>query len=319
MKKRLFSVTEAFTKSLILHAEKNKNFVVLDADLSDDLNLKKFSKKFPNRFIQNGIAEQDMISMAGGIARMGVLPIVNSFASFLTARGNEQIYNNSTEITKIIYICLYAGAIPAGAGKSHQSLRDISLLSNIPNLRIFHPYNDVETEQVLKHCLKKDEKNNCAIRLSIGPKSNYAPELHSNYSFKCGEGNEITKGTDAIIFVYGQTMITECFKASKLLKEKNFSLEIVNLPCLNYFDLNWVKQKIKKFENIFFIDDHNFSGGMGDLMIAFLSENNLIKNKSIKKFGYRDFPACGAKEEVLKFHSLDHKSIANQIMKKIIT
>lgn len=317
MKKRLFSVTEAFTQSLILHAEKNKNFVVLDADLSDDLNLKKFSNRFPNRFIQNGIAEQDMISMAGGIARMGVLPIVNSFASFLTARGNEQIYNNSTEITKIIYICLYAGAIPAGAGKSHQSLRDISLLSNIPNLRIFHPYNDVETEQVLKHCLKKDEKNNCAIRLSIGPRSNYAPELHSNYSFKCGEGNEITKGTDAIIFVYGQTMITECFKASKLLKEKNFSLEIVNLPCLNYFDLNWVKQKIKKFENIFFIDDHNFSGGMGDLMIAFLSENNLLKKKSIKKFGYKDFPACGAKEEVLKFHSLDHKSIANQIMKKI--
>ena len=317
MKKRLFSVTEAFTQSLILHAEKNKNFVVLDADLSDDLNLKKFSNRFPNRFIQNGIAEQDMISMAGGIARMGVLPIVNSFASFLTARGNEQIYNNSTEIKKIIYICLYAGAIPAGAGKSHQSLRDISLLSNIPNLRIFHPYNDVETEQVLKHCLKKDEKNNCAIRLSIGPRSNYAPELHSNYSFKCGEGNEITKGTDAIIFVYGQTMITECFKASKLLKEKNFSLEIVNLPCLNYFDLNWVKQKIKKFENIFFIDDHNFSGGMGDLMIAFLSENNLIKKKSIKKFGYKDFPACGAKEEVLKFHSLDHKSIANQIMKKI--
>lgn len=317
MKKRLFSVTEAFTQSLILHAEKNKNFVVLDADLSDDLNLKKFSNRFPNRFIQNGIAEQDMISMAGGIARMGVLPIVNSFASFLTARGNEQIYNNSTEITKIIYICLYAGAIPAGAGKSHQSLRDISLLSNIPNLRIFHPYNDVETEQVLKHCLKKDEKNNCAIRLSIGHRSNYAPELHSNYSFKCGEGNEITKGTDAIIFVYGQTMITECFKASKLLKEKNFSLEIVNLPCLNYFDLNWVKQKIKKFENIFFIDDHNFSGGMGDLMIAFLSENNLLKKKSIKKFGYKDFPACGAKEEVLKFHSLDHKSIANQIMKKI--
>ena len=289
MKKRLFSVTEAFTQSLILHAEKNKNFVVLDADLSDDLNLKKFSNRFPNRFIQNGIAEQDMISMAGGIARMGVLPIVNSFASFLTARGNEQIYNNSTEITKIIYICLYAGAIPAGAGKSHQSLRDISLLSNIPNLRIFHPYNDVETEQVLKHCLKKDEKNNCAIRLSIGPRSNYAPELHSNYSFKCGEGNEITKGTDAIIFVYGQTMITECFKASKLLKEKNFSLEIVNLPCLNYFDLNWVKQKIKKFENIFFIDDHNFSGGMGDLMIAFLSENNLLKKKVLKNLVIKTF------------------------------
>ena len=72
----------------------------MDADLSDDLNLKKFSKKYPKRFIQNGIAEQDMVSMAGGIARMGIVPIVNSFASFLTARANEQIYNNATEKPK---------------------------------------------------------------------------------------------------------------------------------------------------------------------------------------------------------------------------
>jgi transketolase len=136
MKQNLTSVTSAFTDTLIKLAKKNKKIIVLDADLSDDLNLKKFSKLFPNRFIQNGIAEQDMVSMAGGIARMGLLPVVNSFASFLTARGNEQIYNNASEKSKIIYISLYAGSIPAGAGKSHQSLRDISLLTNIPNF--FH-------------------------------------------------------------------------------------------------------------------------------------------------------------------------------------
>ena len=92
----MISVTNSFTNSLIKFAKKNKNFVVLDADLSDDLDLQKFSNLYPSRFIQNGIAEQDMISMAGGIARMGLIPIVNSFASFLTARGNEQIYNNAT-------------------------------------------------------------------------------------------------------------------------------------------------------------------------------------------------------------------------------
>ena len=104
MNKKILSVTNKFTESLIYFAKKNKNFIVLDADLSDDLNLKNFYNKYPRRFIQNGIAEQDMISMAGGIARMGLVPIVNSFASFLTARGNEQIYNNATETTKIIYI-----------------------------------------------------------------------------------------------------------------------------------------------------------------------------------------------------------------------
>ena len=180
----MLPVTESLTNALIHFAKQNKNFVVLDADLSDDLNLKKFSNIYPKRFIQNGIAEQDMVSMAGGIARMKLLPIVNSFASFLTARGNEQIYNNATENTKIIYLNLYAGAIPAGAGKSHQSLRDISLISNIPNFRIFHPYNSIETHQILKHCLGNDEKNNCAIRLSIGPMPNLSPQLPSDYKFE---------------------------------------------------------------------------------------------------------------------------------------
>ena len=216
----MISVTNSFTNSLIHFAKKDKNFVVLDADLSDDLNLKKFSNLYPKRFIQNGIAEQDMISMAGGIARLGITPIVNSFASFLNARGNEQIYNNATEGSKIIYLSLYAGAIPAGAGKSHQSLRDISLLSNISNFRIFQPYNEIETHQLLKHCLSKNEKNNCAIRLSIGPMPKSSPKLDLKFKFQSGKGTQIREGKKYIIFTYGQTMINEAFKASKILVEK---------------------------------------------------------------------------------------------------
>ena len=99
-------ITNSFTDCLIEQTKKKKEIILLDADLSDDANLSKFAQKFPKRFIQNGIAEQDMVSMAGGLALMGLLPVVNSFASFLTARANEQIYNNSTENTKIIYMCL---------------------------------------------------------------------------------------------------------------------------------------------------------------------------------------------------------------------
>ena len=130
-------ITNSFTDHLIKISKKNKKIIVKDADLADDLNLYKFKKQFPNRFIQNGIAEQDMVSMAGGISRSGLLPIVNSFASFLTSRANEQIYNNATEQTKIIYISLYAGLLPAGAGKSHQSIRDVGLIGSIPNFKIY--------------------------------------------------------------------------------------------------------------------------------------------------------------------------------------
>ncbi|MFZ1279255.1 MAG: 1-deoxy-D-xylulose-5-phosphate synthase N-terminal domain-containing protein, partial [Ignavibacteriaceae bacterium] len=119
-------VTEAYGDTLVEIAKTNKKLVVLDGDLSADCKLRKFEKAYPDRFIENGIAEQDMVSTAGGLARMGLIPVVNTFASFLAARANEQIYNNAGEKTKIIYTCHFSGMIPAGPGKSHQSVRDIS-------------------------------------------------------------------------------------------------------------------------------------------------------------------------------------------------
>jgi transketolase len=307
-------ITSSFTDCLIKLANKKREIILLDADLSDDANLKKFAKKFPKRFIQNGIAEQDMVSMAGGLALMGLLPVVNSYASFLTARANEQIYNNSTECTKIIYMCLYAGILPAGAGKSHQSLRDISLLSSIPNMKIYHPYNFLETKEILKYCVNK-EKNNCAIRLSIGPPPLNLPELPKKYSFVPGEGTVITNGSDGIIFSYGQTMMNEAYKTHKELLKKNIKLKLVNMPCINNFNRNWLKKIIGKIKYIFFLEDHNINGGMSDLMISFITSNKILNNCFLQKFAPNEFPACGTPQEVLKYHRLDHFSLATKIKK----
>jgi transketolase len=115
-------VVNAYGEALVEVGSTNDKMVVLDADLSADCGLRPFENTFPERFIENGIAEQDMVSMAGGLALQGLLPIVNSFGVFLASRANEQIYNNATENTKIIYVCHYAGIIPAGPGRSHQSV-----------------------------------------------------------------------------------------------------------------------------------------------------------------------------------------------------
>ena len=310
-------VTYSFTDSLINEAKKNNNIIVLDADLSDDVNLKKFQKKYPKRFIQNGIAEQDMVSMAGGLALTGLLPVVNSFASFLTARANEQIYNNATENTKIIYMCLYAGILPAGAGKSHQSLRDISLLSSIPNMRIFHPYNHLEAKQILKHCINT-EKNNSAIRLSIGPPPNNSLKLPTKYNFKNGEGSVMTNGDDGIIFSYGQTMVDQAYKTHQVLLKKGIKLKVVNVPCVNYFNIKWLKKTIGKIKYLFFLEDHNINSGLSDLMTSFILNNRISKNLIIKKFGPNEFPACGTPEEVLKYHKLDHLNLALKIKKEML-
>ena len=106
-------VTDAYGDALCEIAKYNDKLIVLDGDLSADCKLRKFEKMYPDRFIENGIAEQDMVSMAGGLARMGLVPVVSTFASFLAARANEQIYNNAGEKTKVIYTCQFAGIIPA--------------------------------------------------------------------------------------------------------------------------------------------------------------------------------------------------------------
>ena len=152
-------VAQAFGEALVELASRRNDLVVLDADLAADCRVRPFELAYPDRFIECGIAEQDMVSMAGGLARQGLLPVVNSFASFLPSRANEQIYNNASERTKIIYACHYAGLIPAGPGKSHQSIRDISLLGALPNCIILQPANAEETRQAVRFAVEEAQEN----------------------------------------------------------------------------------------------------------------------------------------------------------------
>src|SRR5262249_30901844 len=124
--------------------------VVLDADLASDCRVRAFETAYPDRFIECGIAEQDMVSTAAGLARHGLLPVVNSFASFLASRANEQIYNQASEHTKVVYALHYAGLIPAGPGKSHQSVRDVSLLGALPGTTVVQPGSAEETRTLLR-------------------------------------------------------------------------------------------------------------------------------------------------------------------------
>ena len=118
--------------TLVEQAEREPRLVALDADLRKDTGLVEFRERFPDRFFECGIAEQDMVSQAGAMALAGLLPVVHSFACFLSTRPNEQIYNNATEGTKVIYAGSLAGLVPGGPGHSHQSVRDISALGAVP-------------------------------------------------------------------------------------------------------------------------------------------------------------------------------------------
>ena len=304
-------VTEAYGDALCEIAKTNEKLVVLDGDLSADCKLRKFEKMYPHRFIENGIAEQDMVSMAGGLARMGLIPVVNTFSSFLAARANEQIYNNAGEKTKIIYTCHFSGMIPAGPGKSHQSVRDISLFGALPNVTIIQPCNAKETKWATEYCVN-ESKENCVLRLVIGP-SPERIQLPKKYKFEIGIGAELTEGNDAMLFSYGPVMLNEALVASEYLKKIGFGLKIINMPWLNKINKDWLKEIVSDLKKIFILEDHSAIGGLGDRLLNALVEIREISGKEFTNFGLKEYPECGTPLEVLEYHKLDGKSLAQRI------
>lgn len=304
-------VAEAYGQALVAVAATRPDLIVLDGDLAADCRVREFELTYPDQFIENGIAEQDMVSMAGGLARHGLLPVVNSFASFLASRANEQIYNNASERSKIIYACHYAGLIPAGPGKSHQSLRDISLFGALPNCVIIQPGNALEAKQAVEYCVNESPET-CVLRMNIGPSPRMI-ELPADYQLTVGQGVRVSQGVDALLFAYGPVMLHEALLAANLLAGRGFGLQVVNMPWLNRFDQAWLSEIIQPHAHIFVLDDHAPVGGLGDRLLSTLVANNLLGRRRFTQFAVEGFPACGTPSEALQYHGLDGESLAERI------
>ena len=307
-------VADAYGESLLEIAKTRKDLIVLDADLASDCRIRKFESQYPEQFIENGIAEQDMVSMAGGLALQGLLPVVNSFAAFLASRANEQIYNNNCESSKIIYTCHYAGVIPAGPGQSHQSVRDISLLGALPSIEILQPCNAAETRMVVNYCVNEAE-NSCMIRLIIGPSPRII-QLPCEYNLTKGKGITIKDGSDAVLFTYGPVMLHEALVAAEILDKRKFSLKVVNIPWLNIIDPSWLKQIMNGLSFVIVLEDHSPFGGVSDTILRTALKHNLMEEKRFDVFGIEGSPAWGRPWEALRHHGVDGESIAARIITK---
>jgi len=308
-------VVNAYGEALVELGADREDMIVLDADLSADCGLRLFEKTYPQRFIESGIAEQDMVSTAGGLALQGLLPVVNSFGVFLSSRANEQIYNNATEKTKIIYVCHYAGLIPAGPGKSHQSVRDISLFGALPNCIMLEPCNAKETKQALKWCVK-EAKQSCMIRLAISPSPRTIPLPH-DYQFTFGQGTIVKDGQDAVLFAYGPVMVHEALVAAEMLQAHNFALKVINLPWLNRIEAHWLEAAIANYKAVFVLDNHSQYGGLGDFLLNALMVSDNLRDKKLIKFALDEYPACGTPREVLAYHRLDGEHLAKHILASV--
>jgi transketolase len=294
-------VAAAYGEELLQLAGERSDIIVLDADLASDCRIRAVELERPDRFVEVGIAEQDMVSMAAGLARQGLLPVVNSFAAFLAARANEQIYNQASEGTRVVYALHYAGLIPAGPGKSHQSIRDVSLLGALPELTVVQPANSNETRRLLRWAIQ-DAEGDVGLRLAIGP-SPRRIELPP-HELVPGRGCLLADGTDGVLFAYGPVMLHEALAAAEALHGR---VAVVNMPWLNRIDREWIAELVEQFGEIFVLEDHGPVGALGDAL------RRELDGRAVTVFGVDRWPACGTPAEALRFHGLDGSSLADRM------
>lgn len=306
----------AYTEALIAAAERNDRVVALDADLLLDTGLIPFRERFPERVVECGIAEMDMVSQAGGMAVQGLVPVCNSFACFLTTRPNEQIYNNATEHTKVVYVGWLAGVIPGGPGHSHQSLRDAAALGGVPGLTLIEPSCPDEVGPLLDWALARNEGSAYFRMISVPYAVPFS--LPDGYRPEPGKGVRVGgKDGDAVVVTAGMVMLSEACRAADILSERHgISLEVVSLPWLNRIDGAWLKQTLQGKRALFTIDNHYLDGGLGERVMAAACEQG-VGGLVTQRFGLTEVPPSGSNADVLRKVGLDAESLAESIAARL--
>ena len=304
----------AYGDELLQMARSRPDIVVLDADLLSDCGIEAFRAELPERFIECGIAEQHMVSAAGGMALRGLLPVVHSFACFLSTRANEHIYNNATERRKIIYTATLAGAVPGGPGHSHQSVRDISAIGSVPGLTAIEPCCEREARLAIRWAVERNDASTYLRFVNVPHDLPYS--LPESYSLEVGRGVTLRQGSprqaaDVAIVGYGPVLMTAAWLAADELALEGVSVAVVNLPWLNRIEDAWVRDVLGRFSTIVTLDNHYVTLGQGVMVAAALARNGV--RAEVRSLGLTDIPACGTNAEVLAHHGLDGPSIARAI------
>jgi transketolase len=296
---------QAYSEALLAAAAREPRLVALDADLRLDTGLVPFRETHPDRFFECGIAEQDMVSQAGAMALAGLLPVCHSFACFLTPRGAEQIYNNATEGTRVIYHGSLVGLVPGGPGHSHQMVRDIALMGSVPGMHALEPYCDAETARVVDWAVEH-AGGPVYIRLVSPPwELGFEPPAAELVP---GRGTVLREGVDGTFVCTGPVLVSQAWRACDLLSEEGREFGLIALPWLRDVDGAWLAAAAAG--TIVCVDNHVLPGGQGEAVLRALTEAAPEAAARTRLLGVTGVPACGTNEEVLRAHGLDAAGLA---------
>ena len=296
---------DAYGKALVELGEKNKNVVVLDADLAAATKTGAFKKAFPERFFDTGIAESNMMSLAGGLATTGFTVFASTFAMFAAGRAFEQVRNTIGYPHLNVKIgATHAGISVGEDGASHQCCEDIALMRSIPGMVIINPADDIEARAAVFAAAEHDGP----VYMRFGRLA--VPRVFDeDYKFEIGKAVTLREGTDVTIIATG-LMVNEAIEASKTLEAEGISVELINMHTIKPLDKDAVIKAAKKTGCIVTAEEHNIIGGLGSAVAEAVAEEYPVP---VVRVGVNDeFGKSGPAVELLHLYRLDAENIVEK-------
>ncbi len=305
----VIATRESYGKALAELGEKY-DIVVLDADLSKSTKTDTFKKKFPERFINCGIAEANMMSVAAGLATTGKIVFASTFAMFAAGRAFEQIRNSIGYPHLNVKIgATHAGISVGEDGATHQCNEDIGLMRTIPGMVILNPADDTEARKCVEAAVKYDGP----VYLRFGRLA--VPVMYDeDYDFQIGKGNVLADGTDVTIVATG-LMVSEAMKVKDMLAEEGISARIINICTIKPIDTELLCRASKETGAIVTAEEHSIYGGLGSAVAEAICETAPC---TVLRVGVQDtYGSSGPAKEVLEYYGLTAKNIAETAKKAI--
>ena len=300
---------QSYGEELARLGEINEKIVVLDADLSTATKTDIFAKKFPDRFINVGIAEQNLMGISAGLSTFGKIPYASTFAVFAAGRAYEQIRNSIAYPNLNVKICATHAGITVGEdGATHQMLEDLSLMRSLPNMTVICTSDDAQT----RWAVREISKINGPVYLRLCRMA--TPIIYEeNQEFEIGKGVQIGDGTDASIITTGVT-VSEALKAQEILKENGVNVRVIDIHTIKPIDKELIVKCAKETKRIITVEDHNIIGGLGSAVCEVLSEEYPTK---VERMGIPDcFGRSGKADELMRYYKIDSSAIVNKVLNK---
>ena len=297
--------------SALLKLSSNPNIVVLEADLGKSTKSCHFRSEYPDRTFSLGIAEQNMMLVAAGLASSGKIPMASTFAIF-TERGFEQVRNGIARPSLKVHICGSHGGIHTGSdGSSAQSIEDLAIYRTLPNMTILHPADDISAEELTIQVAELEGPSYMRTIRNKVPRS-YTDETKNN--LKIGKGNLLKEGEDVVIISCG-VMVSKSIDASIILKNEGIDAAVIDMHTIKPLDGDLIDMWSKRCGCIVTAEDHSIIGGLGSAVAEHNSRNNLVP---VEMVGVKDiFGESGDSEELFKKMSMTTEDIVKAAKKSI--